>query len=146
MPVARLQADNKRLQRELATATARLLAHDAAGLAAAAPMAGDVRLVATTLTACSPADLKILAQHLQAEPRMIALLAGAHDDKLTAIFARSADVNLHAGNLLRRALQQFGGGGGGRPDFAQGGGVPVAEAAALINFARQQVEEELTRS
>ena len=51
------------------------------------------------------------------------------------MFARSTDLDVHMGTLVRQACQIIGGGGGGRPEFAQGGGpqgdrvIPALEAA-----------------
>jgi alanyl-tRNA synthetase len=60
--------------------------------------------------------------------------------KATVIFARSADVDTHVGNLLRDALKAFGGGGGGRPEFAQGGGVAMEQLPALLEYAVERLE------
>ena len=49
------------------------------------------------------------------------------------VFARSQDVDIHMGQLLSQAAKPLGGKGGGRPDFAQGGGVPeILERAKEI--------------
>lgn len=155
--ITRLQGENKQLQRDLAAAGERLAAQEAAALCAQAPRintasgteggteGGSVKMVAHLLDSTPPAGLTALARQLQALPGVVALLAGVYQEKVTAIFARSDDVTLDAGALLRRSLQEFGGGGGGRPDFAQGGGVAADDAAALIAFAREQAEKELSQ-
>ena len=45
------------------------------------------------------------------------------------IVARSADVSVDAGALLKQLVQRHGGKGGGRPELAQGGGLtsPIAD-------------------
>jgi alanyl-tRNA synthetase len=82
---------------------------------------------------------KTLANLIQAQGRAIVLLGTGAGGKATVVFARSEDGSLHMGDLLRGSLSAFGGGGGGRPEFAQGGGVPVEKLEALVDYARQQV-------
>lgn len=104
-------------------------------LAQAEPMQG-FKLICRVMDGLDPGGLKSLAGELVAEPGIVTLLACAVNGKGTAIFARSADVDLHAGQLLRAVLPRFGGGGGGRPDFAQGGGVDGQQLAEMLAAAR----------
>ncbi len=142
--IERLQAENKALQRSHDALQEQLLRYKADALLAAAFPVGEQRLVAAVLPDVDAAALKTLAHLLQETPQIIALLAGVHDEKVTILFARGEAVDLHMGNLLRQALQQFGGGGGGRPELAQGGGINPNQADALIDFARTHVNQELT--
>ena len=120
-----------------------MLGYRAQSLLAEAEVVGSVRLVARVVADLDPAGLKSLASGLVANPGVVALLACGAEGKGTAIFARSADVELHAGQLLRTILPRFGGGGGGRPDFAQGGGVDGERLAELVAAARQEVGQQL---
>ncbi|MFP5379893.1 MAG: DHHA1 domain-containing protein, partial [Vicinamibacteria bacterium] len=52
-----------------------------------------------------------------------------------AVVARSADVDVDAGAVLKSLVASFGGRGGGKPDLAQGGGLD-APADELIAAAR----------
>ena len=83
--------------------------------------------------------LKHLASALRAHPGMIALLAMTANGKMSGVFARAADIDLHMGDLLRTTLQRFGGGGGGRPDFAQGGGIAAEDRQAFLDHAAERV-------
>ncbi|MEJ5200480.1 MAG: DHHA1 domain-containing protein, partial [Anaerolineae bacterium] len=84
---------------------------------AAAP--GGRRIVARVLDA--PLErVKALAQALRGRPGTVALLA-ARGERPQLIFARSDDVPLNMGELMRAATAAAGGRGGGRPDWAQGG-------------------------
>jgi len=118
-----------------------VLGYRAQSLLAAAEEVGSIRLVAQVLADLDPNGLKSLAAGLTTNPGVVALLACGAGGKGTAIFARSPDVDLHAGQLLRSILPRFGGGGGGRPDFAQGGGVEGGRLAELVEAARQEVGE-----
>jgi alanyl-tRNA synthetase len=133
----------KEQERLLRAMQEELLGYRAQSLLAEAERVGDVRLVAGVMADLDPAGLKSLAAGLVTNPGVVALLACGAEGKGTAIFARSSDVDLHAGQLLRTILPRFGGGGGGRPDFAQGGGVDGGRLAELVAMARQEVGEQL---
>ncbi len=136
-----LKAADRRVQ-ELST---QLLTYEADRLWTEAPDLGDRRVVARLLPDQDSAGLKLLANLLQAKPTTVTLLAcPAGGGKLTVIFARSPDVDAAMGDLLRTTLQAFGGGGGGRPEYAQGGGVPADQAAALLDFAIEQLSCTIT--
>lgn len=142
--IARLQEQNKQLQRTLDERNAGLLAMEANALAAHAQCFGDTAVIAHLFADKDAGDVRQIAAHLQAQPGHVALLASTKGGKVAAVFARSEGINLHAGNLLRDALIQFGGGGGGRADLAQGGGIAVDDAQAMLDFAAAQVNETLT--
>jgi alanyl-tRNA synthetase len=119
--------------------TAQLLAVEVEEVAATAITFGDYQVVMQHW-ADRPLDaVKTLANLLQTRPNTMALLATTAGGKTTAIFARSADVDVHMGNLLRDALKAFDGGGGGRPEFAQGGGVGVEQVSDLLAYAAGQL-------
>jgi alanyl-tRNA synthetase len=138
--MARAQEQVKTLQRQVDELTTRLLSFEVEDVAARAIAAGNQQVVMQSW-ADRPVDaVKTLANLLQARPGTIALLATTAGGKATVIFARSGDVDVHMGNLLRDALKAFGGGGGGRPEYAQGGGVAVDQVAALLEYAAAQIE------
>lgn len=141
--LAARQERMKEQDRLMRTMQEELLGYQAQRLLAEAALVGDVRLVAQVMADLDPAGLKSLAGGLVENPRVVALLACGAEGKGTAIFARSADVDLHAGHLLRTILPRFGGGGGGRPDFAQGGGVDGERLGELVEMARREVSEQL---
>jgi alanyl-tRNA synthetase len=141
--IAKLQSQNRELDRQVRTLQEELMGHRASALLASAAVVNNVRVVAQALPDLDPVALKGLAQRLQAEPQMIALLCCASGEKGTAIFCRSEGVSLDAGQLLREILRQYGGGGGGRPDFAQGGGMSLDSLEAVVATAAQRVAEQL---
>ncbi len=137
--VLKQQEALRNAHKELQTQRETLLQYQARELLATAETVAGLRLVARALSDAEPATLQRLAAALTAEPGVVALLGCAQRGKGTVIFARSADVPLHVGSLLRDALKQFGGGGGGRPHFAQGGGVPTEKLAAALRVASEAV-------
>jgi alanyl-tRNA synthetase len=88
-------------------------------------------------------DLKHLAQRLVVRPGTVALLATESEPGQTSYFtfARSDDLELDAGKLVREACQAIGGRGGGRPGFAQGGGPEGEQVAPALEAAHQSVIE-----
>ena len=142
--IARSQTQVKKLQRRVDELSAQTLTYEAAQLYAAAQEIADHLIIARMMTDKDAHALKFLANLLQTRPKAIALLACPAGDKLTVIFARGIDVAVPMGDLLRTALGNFGGGGGGRPDFAQGGGVPLVDADALLDFTVEELVARLT--
>lgn len=139
--VQRLQEQSRAAERELGQLGEQLAGYEAADLLARGTVVNGVTLVAWLSSQHSPDALKAVAARLNEHPKTVALLGSVAGDKVTAIFCRSADVDLHMGTLLRDSLRAFGGGGGGRPDYAQGGGVAPDLAQAVLDHARTLVIE-----
>jgi alanyl-tRNA synthetase len=141
--VHRLADDLKEARREARRTRDALLDAEAAALWHQAGSVGSMRIVRACLSGRAPDDLKHLAQRLQSRPQTLALLAsgGEAGDKAYLTFARSADLTVHVGHLLREACQVIGGRGGGRPDFAQGGGPRGDLAAQALDRAVQDLSE-----
>ncbi len=135
--VHRLAGDLKETQRELRRTRDALLDAEALTLWHGAATVGDVRVVRALLADRPLDDLKHLAQRLVAHPQTVALLAACASGQAGFLtFARSPDLDVHMGTLVRQACETIGGRGGGRPEFAQGGGpqgdrVPLALGAAF---------------
>ena len=130
-------------EREVKALQEGLVGYQARELLADAETAGGVRLVAQAINDSKPESVQRLARALIAEPGVMALLGCAQRGKGTVVFARSEDFSLHAGNLLRDTLREFGGGGGGRPDFAQGGGVAAERLGDVLGAAAEVVRREV---
>ena len=52
--------------------------------------------------------------------------------------ARSADLSLDTGDLLKKLIDQFGGRGGGKGAMAQGGGL-TGDPRAILDAARTEI-------
>jgi alanyl-tRNA synthetase len=94
------------------------------------------RLFVQLLEDRDAAFIKLLGQKLTREsPGVVALLASSQGPP-AIVFARSADVDIDMGTLLRELVTAAGGRGGGSKDFAQGG---VPDALALKSVIDQAV-------
>lgn len=109
------EAELGRLRRE------RLWAQADGMLSAAETLSDGTRLVSGFVDT-DATGLRELASRLIEKPGVAALLGTPSGDQATYVFARSADVDVSMGDLLRETAKPFGGKGGGKPDFAQGGG------------------------
>jgi alanyl-tRNA synthetase len=141
--VHRLADDLKETRRELRRTRDSLLDAEATALWHQAPAIGESRVVKAHFDDRTPDDLKHLAQRLIDHPQTVALLgSGKAGTKGFFTFARSPDLDLHMGNLVRQACQIVGGGGGGRPEFAQGGGPQGDQVAQALEVAFQSLKRE----
>jgi alanyl-tRNA synthetase len=134
--VQRSLDQTRELQRQVDTLTEQIVTYETRELLAEAAIDGNLRVVQKVYVDRSVDALKQAAALLRSQPQTLALLGAQSGGKLTLLFGRSDDLALHAGNLLRDTLKAFGGNGGGRPELAQGGGVDPAQAAAMLDYAR----------
>jgi len=136
--VERLMRDATETRRQAEQLRNQILDYQAAELAGKAEAVGEASVITTVLADRSPDELKHLAARVTSEPGRVVLLA-ATADKASVVFARSEDVPLDAGALLRQAAAPFGGRGGGRPNLAQGGIPDPANAQAVLDEALKAV-------
>jgi alanyl-tRNA synthetase len=141
--VHRLADDLKETRRELRRTRDSLLDAEATALWHQAPAMAELRVVKAHFDGRTPDDLKHLAQRLVDHPQTAVLLgSGSTGTKGFFTFARSSDLDLHMGNLVRQACKVIGGGGGGRPEFAQGGGPRGDQVEQALETAFQSLKRE----
>jgi alanyl-tRNA synthetase len=137
--VGRLRDDFKLASSSLKSTQERLIIYEADALLEQAVSANGLQVVQAVFENRDSAELRMLASRLVASPGHVALL-GAAGEKSQLVFARSADLSLDMVVALRLALQGLGSDrGGGRPEFAQGGGVPAS--TSQIEQALRSVQE-----
>lgn len=139
--VVRIQAENKALRAEVRAAREQLAETEAIVMLSSAPLHSDRRVVVRAFDGRSPDEVRLLAQKIIGQPGSVALL-GTAGERAQLIFGRSADLPLDIVPVLRHALAALGvERGGGRPDFAQGGGVPasLSQVAAALRQAEHMV-------
>lgn len=142
--VHRLDGDLRDTRRELRSARDALLDAEATALWHQGSTVGPVRVVQAHVPWATPDDLKHLVQRLIAHPQTVVLLAaGEAGAKGFFTFARSDDLEVHMGALVRQACEIIGGRGGGRPEFAQGGGPRSDNIAQALELAGQSLADSL---
>lgn len=132
---ARFFAEWKEQRKQLDATSARLAELESKAAGANAETVNGVRLVVSVLPA---ATLQKAATELAAQPRTVVLF-GAKDQGARLLFARSPDVQVDLGALLRETMPLVGGKGGGKPDYAQGGGTEAAKVEQALAEAKAKV-------
>jgi alanyl-tRNA synthetase len=136
--VLRLREESTACHRELSRLREASLSVEAENLLAEAEEWQGTRIVVRAFQDRDPQEIRKLASLLTASQRTIALL-GTGGERARLVFARSEDLNVDVGALLKETCRAFGGGGGGQPNMAQGGGF----AGDLIDEALQSARRSL---
>jgi len=83
--------------------------------------------------------IKLLAQRLtSSEPGIVALLASSQSAP-AIVFARSPDLSVDMGSLLRELVTATGGRGGGGKDFAQGGVPEAKQLQSILDQSKSRI-------
>ena len=141
--VEALEAQRRKLEKELADAKRQLAMGGGAGGAAAGPEEiGGVQVIARVMEGVGGKDLRPIAEEFKKQlPDGVIALVGSADGKaaVTVAVMGAATAKFSAVELAKAAVQAMGGqGAGGRPDFAQGGapdGAKAAEGLAALKSA-----------
>ena len=136
--VTRLENALQDARREVAHWRAAALDSEAARMASAAELLGEVRVVLAAFEERAGDEVRELALKLTGRDGVIALL-GTTGPKTQLIFARSENVARELKPLLDRALTELGGGRGGGARIVQGGAGPATRARlqAALETARE---------
>ncbi len=141
--IARLQAQRRELERELAAARTELARHAAADVISGARELGDVKLLAAEIDG----DLREQADRLRDQlGTSVVVLARRAGPKALLLVACSKDIagkRVHAGKVVKELAPMVGGGGGGRPDLAQAGGKNPDGIPAALERAHEVVAQML---
>ena len=137
--VQRLQQRNKELERELEQARTQ------AALGGAAPKdevesIGGVPVLFKQADGTPKKSLRNLADQLRDRLQSgVVVLTATEENRVAMLVAATKDLKgrVHAGELVKAAMDAMGGSGGGRPDFAQGGGPAQSLDQGLAEVRRQ---------
>ena len=130
----RLQSEVKELKRTAKDLHSRLATHEADALASRAESIGPIRFTFAVIDGSDANSLKQIATAIVTRPGHAVVVLSAPPPAFVVV-ARSTDVSLDAGALLKGMIVRFGGKGGGRPDLAQGGGM-TGSAEEMLAHAR----------
>jgi alanyl-tRNA synthetase len=143
--VEALQAQSRKLEKDLAEAKRQLAMGGGGGSAAAGPeeIAG-VKLLARVMEGVGGKDLRPIAEEFKKQlPDGIIALVGSADGKaaVTVAVTGQAQGRFNAVELAKAAVQAMGGqGAGGRPDFAQGGAPDGSKAGEGLSAVKAALE------
>jgi alanyl-tRNA synthetase len=130
--VQKMASEIRESSRSLRDLSEQLLEYEAELLFQTAERRGEMWVIKALLSTESSEKLKFLAAKLLKKGPCLVLLATQSEPAL-AVLANSSPLQVDSGKLLGEALRSCGGRGGGRPDLAQGGGIPAATAASLLD-------------
>ena len=120
--IERLQGEGKELRRTLKSMQEALATHEADRFVAEAPAVNGVRAVVRSVDGWDAAGLKGIAAAATAKDSVAVVLLSNTTPALVVV-ARSKNVGVDSGALLKTLVARFGGRGGGKPELAQGGGL-----------------------
>ncbi len=141
--VERLLAEHKAMTSALRRARERLLEIEAERLWQSAPRVNGVRVIVAAFDDWEVEQVRTLAGMLRNREGAIVILGWRGSEKGRFVFARTSDVGVHMGQVLRQALADYGGRGGGRPDWAEGGVDAPARVDDVLAAAVRLTEESL---
>jgi alanyl-tRNA synthetase len=142
---ARLQADVKRLAREVQDLKVKLAMSGGTGTASGSDTEtiDGVKAIFRAVAGLDKAALREMSDSLKGTLGSgVVVLASAGDDGKVAIVASvTPDLKgrVHAGNIVKALAPIVGGGGGGRPDFAEAGGKDASKIDAMLAEGRTVV-------
>ena len=137
--IEKLQAASRQQQKSEDELRDRLAVYEAEGLASKGQTAGAVTLVAEALQGWDAGGLKKLASTIAGKPGMVAVLVGVEAPS-PIVVARSQDVTVDPGVILKKLIERFGGKGGGKGTMAQGGGLS-GDPNEMVRAAREIVSD-----
>ena len=141
--IEKLQTAGRSQQKSQEGLYERLAAHEAASLSSSAEQIGAVNAVLAAVAGWDANGLKKLASSIAAKPATIAVLVTPESPSLIVV-ARSQDVSLDTGAVLKDLIDRFGGRGGGKGAMAQGGGL-TGEPGAILDAARDIIGSQPTQ-
>ncbi|MCX6552323.1 MAG: alanine--tRNA ligase [Acidobacteria bacterium] len=142
--IDRLQAEVKRLTREVAQLRMKAAMGDGGATQDDVVTVGDVRILTRKIADLDKGALRDLADSLKGKlGRGVVVLGAVADDKVQFVISVTADLTsrVHAGKLVKQLAPIVGGGGGGRPDFAEAGGKQPEKLDDLLVASRKAIEQ-----
>ena len=138
--VEALEAQRRKLERDLAEARRQLAVGGDSGADQAIEEVGGVKFIGRVLHGVGGKDLRPIAETFRKQMADgVIILNGVHDGKVasTVVVTGAAQGRFNAVELARAAVAAMGGqGAGGKPDFAQGGAPDGARADKGIAAVR----------
>ncbi len=145
--VAKLQAEIKRLEKEVERAQQRQMTASRDDLM---ERVREVRGVKVLTARIDPAEAKAyrdLADKFRDKMKSgLIAIGGEKDGKALLLVAATQDLvqkGVHAGNIIKEIAKEVGGSGGGKPDLAQAGGAEPAKIERALERVFEVVERQV---
>lgn len=142
-----LVAQNKKLEKEVASLNMKLASGGGADIADSASEVAGVKFVVHTLEGGDPKQLPDAMDRVKNKLQSgVVVLAAVAEDKVSLIAGVTKDLTdrVNAGQLVNHVASQVGGKGGGRPDMARAGGSDPAGLPAALESVTNYLENQLT--
>jgi len=145
--VEQLIAQYKSCEKELEKLHSKTATLMVDGILARKEMVCDVPVVIAKLERMEVKKMRVVADCLKdrLKSAVIALVSSTGDSGVLLVSVTDSLLpKLHAGNIVKASVAAVGGKGGGRPNFAQGGGVPVEQLDRVLDVARKSILDMLS--
>ena len=139
--IERIKTDRKFADKERHKLLDEVASYHAVKLVVEEQIKGGLRLVSRSFEDRNADYVKLLASRLTVSvPRTVALLVSKEFWPARLVLAKSGDINLHCGELLKEQLAEYGLRGGGSTEFAQTD-VPKDLLEKIVEELEAAVEE-----
>ena len=139
--VSMLMQEKKSSDKAAAVFRGQLLDYEANVLIASIDVTHDMPLLHRVFEGRTQDELRILAQKIISQTSC-AVLFGSITGKPLLVFARSDEIQMHMGELMREATALVGGRGGGKPNMAMGGGQNADVIQRALAYAVEKIRSE----
>ena len=144
-----LMADNRALQKQVATLQSKLARSEFVELMGKVKQIGDINLLAARVDVGSVDNLREMSDWFQDNVGSgVAVLAAVINGKPVIVARVTDDLvkrGISAGDLVREVAGVVGGGGGGRPNMAQAGGRDADKLPDALNLVPALVQNALEK-
>jgi alanyl-tRNA synthetase len=141
-----LQKQVRELQKELESLKSKMTAGQADEMLADAETKNGVAVLAVYRSEMNADALKSLGDSLKEKlGESVVILAGGTDSLSIVVMATDGAVKkgVHAGKIIKTAMNIVDGRGGGRPNMAQGGGKNAARVQEALAAAKEEAAAEI---
>jgi alanyl-tRNA synthetase len=145
--VERLQADGRRLAREVTDLKTKLATGGGTSAQDETVDVAGIKLARRKLTDIDKDALRGVADSLKAKIKTgVVVLAAGNDGKVQIVVAVTPDLTsrIKAGQIVKEIAPIVGGGGGGRPDFAEAGGKQPEKIDEMLEASKTVIEKLLS--
>ncbi len=139
----KLSEEKNNLRKTLQSLREELIQHRALRMAEESPAVDAITVVVQRVDDVTPAELRLLANHVVKETGRIACLGCVAEERAHLVFGRSKELTVDMAALLRECLGPVEGKGGCSPQMAQGGGPKTSDLDDALAIARQSLEKQL---